>query len=145
MGEQIRLDLPSQRLQVRLLVCGGRRYTKEDVVSVLLSLAMTKCLDDGLVLIHAGTRGAVAFANSWAMYQRAHRRDVTILRYDKGTVDSRVRLMFEEGKPNAIYVFPGQDAMEMQIVNTAKHLAIPVREIRWGEQVKRVAAPKGKS
>ena len=111
-------------MPMRILVCGGRKYDRTDIVNVCLDTLKQKWGDD-LVIIQGGANGADRLAKLWAKANNVRceeyradwdnishpharlktRKDGS--KYDANAGHRRNQQMIDEGKPDLFVAFPG--------------------------------------
>lgn len=110
---------------MRLLVCGGRRYSDRDHVFSSLDRAHAK--RPVTLLIHGAGTGADALADQWARSRgvpvKAFPADWD--RYGRGAGPIRNRAMLYDGQPEGVVAFPG-GAGTGNMVALARERCLPV-------------------
>ena len=106
---------------MRLLVCGGRRYSKGDVVNKALDLVHS--VAPITMLIHGAATGADTLAQRWAEEHNVKDRPFPILLYEGGY--SRNRRMLSAAQPDAIVFFPGGNGTR-HMRKIAREAGLPV-------------------
>ena len=98
------------RPEVRLLVCGGRRY--DDRERVYRALGMIMMRKQIVVLMHGGATGADALADDWANERGFARMIFPVGRFEwslhgRFAGPMRNQRMLRDGRPTAVVAFPG--------------------------------------
>lgn len=138
---------------MRILICGGRSYTKRDVVEAVLDTAWE--INKRLVVINTGARGAAAFANAWALGKRAKDQhcDVEVIGFrvamprvniTEGTIAAAMQMrcfeLFARGKPQVVFWFPQRDGelrADQDLLAEAEQRKITVRKVGWETGVRK--------
>lgn len=88
---------------MKVLVCGGRKYTDAETIDKVLSTL------DITILAHGGATGADSLAGEWA-----HRNHIPCnvfsadwRKYGKGAGPERNQRMLDQFKPDLVLAFPG--------------------------------------
>ena len=117
------------RLQMRILVCGGRDYAdREKLAAFLADLRRTRGITH---LIAGGARGADTMAAEWATARSipclAYMADWDGLGPKAGPI--RNQRMLDEGKPDLVVAFPGGRGTA-DMVRRAREAGVETIEVR---------------
>lgn len=114
---------------MRVLVCGGRDFDRQEVVDSFLDELLAEV--DITLIIHGAARGADLLGASWA-----HRRGINVLafpanwkKYGRSAGHVRNAQMLKDGNPDLVVAFPGGRGTA-HMVNIAKAANIKVKEIK---------------
>lgn len=112
---------------MRLLVCGGRRYS--DHTTLFAALDAIHAATPVSLVIHGGASGADALADRWAN-QRGIPAMVFEADWSNGKAGGpmRNRAMLLEGKPDLVVAFPGGSGTE-NMMGQARAAGVRVVEI----------------
>lgn len=114
---------------MRVLVCGGRKYTdKNRVFQVLDQLNGDGAPVD--VIIEGECSGADLLSASWASSRRVRLEPYPAdwTRYGLGAGPIRNRQMLIEGKPDLVIAFPGNEGTK-DMVKQARRAKVRVMEV----------------
>lgn len=113
---------------MKVIVCGGRDYTDEEMLR--LELSMFDERTPITVLIHGGAKGADTMAGKWATDQgipvRVYKADWES--FGKSAGVRRNQLMLDKEEPNMVIAFPGGRGTA-HMVMIATEGGYPVEEI----------------
>ena len=114
------MDLPNERV----LVCGGREYTKRARVKEILDAISPK------LIIHGNARGADKLAGEYGFLNKIP-MEVYPADWDqhpKAAGPIRNRRMLNEGNPTMIVAFPGGDGTN-DMVDLGRKAKVPITRI----------------
>ena len=127
---------------MRVLVCGGRNYEKEEVVFLTLDSISPR----PTVVITGGARGADAFAKNWcssrAVTNRCFFAEWVV--YGKSAGPIRNNDMLKEGRPELVVAFPGGKGTA-DMVERARRAGVRVVEVGYAAAHIGCAANKEKT
>lgn len=112
---------------MRVLVCGGRNFTKLSTVFAVLDDVLDRHNVD--ILIHGAARGADSAADSWAIQRGVHVARVPAIwgvhGYAAGPLRNKAMLAL---KPDLVVAFPGGKGTA-NMVEQAESAGIPVWKV----------------
>lgn len=126
--------------EIRVLVCGGRKYNNNKKVYEILDLIKSLCdantISDisvgqnKLVIIQGGAKGADRLASLWARDRNVEQEEYPADWDAYGNAAGFIRnsLMLKSGKPDMVIAFPGNTGTKMMI-SLAQKAGIPVEII----------------
>lgn len=111
---------------MRILVCGGRDFNNDSLITKTLN----QHICDNLTIIEGGAKGADLGALHWARHNdipvETYRADWD--KYGKRAGYIRNVQMLNEGKPDLVIAFPGGKGTQMMI-NLAEAAGVPVVKV----------------
>lgn len=126
------MDDLSQYRGKRTLVCGGRDYSDETTIAVVLSEIVPG------TLIHGGAPGADSLADKWWRRSRSNvplTYEAEWRKFGRRAGPIRNARMLAEGKPDVVVAFPGRYGTE-DMVTKAKAAGVPVLRVQRDGSVK---------
>lgn len=113
---------------MRLLVCGGRDYTRRELVYAALDRVAAKRQIE--YVIHGAARGADSIAGKWAESRGIPCRTFPVTKeewtqHGRAAGPMRNSRMLREGEPDGVVAFPGQSGTR-DMIRQAETWGIPV-------------------
>ena len=123
------MKVTTARQEKKVLVCGGRDFTDQEL--------LFKTLDDvnPTTIVHGAARGADTIAGDYA---KRHQIPCEVFpaqwnRYGKRAGYLRNQQMLDEGKPDLVVAFPGGPGTRM-MVKIAREQGFPIQTVRAGQK-----------
>lgn len=112
----------------RVLVCGGRDYSDEGQVAVILDAEHAHSPIG--VIIHGHARGADTLADQWAARNNVSRHGFKAQwdKHGKAAGPIRNARMLEAGRPELVIAFPGGSGTQ-NMITQARAAGVPVIEV----------------
>lgn len=102
---------------MKVLVCGGRKYSDRDLVYKVLNVIHNGVKGGITTIIHGGATGADSIAGDWSVNVLKKEAEVYLANWNihktaAGPIRNRAgpirnRKMLKEGKPDIVVAFPG--------------------------------------
>jgi predicted Rossmann-fold nucleotide-binding protein len=95
---------------VKVLVCGGRKFSDRDLLYKVLNVIHNGVKGGITTIIHGGATGADSIAGDWSVNVLKKEAEVYLANWNLHKTAAgpiRNRKMLKEGKPDIVVAFPG--------------------------------------
>lgn len=95
---------------MKVLVCGGRKFSDRDLVYKVLNVIHNGVKGGITTIIHGGATGADSIAGDWSANVLKKEAEVYLANWNMHKTAAgpiRNRKMLKEGKPDIVVAFPG--------------------------------------